>query len=84
LISANSEYKGLFCDGLKEGLGWEKFTNKSEYKGEYFNNKYDGQGELKAPNYYYKGLFKKGRPDGFGFERTSEFEYLGTFVMGKK
>lgn len=84
LSTDNSEYKGNFCDGVKEGIGFEKFKNKSEYRGEYFGNKFDGQGELKAPNYYYKGLFKNGKPDGHGFERTNEYEYLGNFVMGKK
>lgn len=66
-------------------MGWEKFSNRSEYKGEYFNNKFDGQGQLKAQGrYYYKGMFKGGKPDGYGFERTEEYEYLGQFVMGVK
>ena len=44
LITAISEYKGNFVDGIKEGIGLEKFSNKNEYKGEYFNNKFDGEG----------------------------------------
>lgn len=58
---------------MKEGSGWEKFRNKSEYKGEYFNNKFDGHGELKAHHYFYQGLFKYGKPDGHGFERTEHY-----------
>ncbi len=84
LITNNWEYKGSFCQGIKEGKGWEKNINKSQYKGDFFNDKFDGQGELKAPNYFYKGMFKCGKPDGRGFERTDQYEYLGDFVMGLK
>jgi hypothetical protein len=84
LITSASEYKGGFQHGLREGNGLEKFSNKSEYKGEYFNNKFDGHGEMKAGSYYYQGLFKCGKPDGYGFERTENYEYLGDFMMGVK
>ena len=67
LLTSQSEYKGNFQNGLKQGWGWEKFTNKNQYKGEYFDDKFDGEGEIKAGNYYFKGMFKYGKPDGHGF-----------------
>jgi hypothetical protein len=33
LITPQSEYKGNFSDGLKEGPGLEKHSNKAEYRG---------------------------------------------------
>ena len=59
-------------------------VDRGQYKGEYFNNKFDGEGELKAQGYYFQGMFKEGKPDGRGFERTEQYQYLGDFVMGVK
>lgn len=61
LITKNySTYKGNFQAGMKHGFGVENFENNKllNYKGEYFENKFEGSGQLEGPNYYYKGSFK--------------------------
>ena len=81
-----SLYKGSFQAGMKYGYGVETFlSNKAlTYKGNYIDNKFEGEGQLEGPNYFYKGAFRANKAHGEGFERTNEFEYKGSFKKGKR
>ena len=74
-IIGKSIYKGNFQAGMKQGYGVQTFLNNKSltYKGDYVDNKFDGNGVLEGPNYYYKGAFRAGKPHHDGFERTEEF-----------
>lgn len=74
-IVGKSIYKGTFQAGMKQGYGVQTFLNNKSltYKGDYVDNKFDGNGVLEGPNYYYKGTFRAGKPHHEGFERTDEF-----------
>ena len=66
-------YKGTWQHGLKEGNGKEDYISKkgikSDYKGEFKNNRKEGQGMYESNDgYSYEGEWKNGVKHGFGIE----------------
>lgn len=56
LSTPTSVYEGEFANGLKNGVGKEKFLNGDRYEGEYEFGKPNGEGIY----YWYDGSYYKG------------------------
>lgn len=61
------------------------YENKVYYIGNFKNDKYDGEGQLKDEgrrNLYYKGGFLEGEYEGYGVLIEGEHEFRGEFQQG--
>ncbi len=50
LLTKNIVYEGNFSLNYKNGKGYQKFPNNSEYYGDFVNDSAQGQGYLKFGN----------------------------------
>ena len=79
-------FSGRFKDGKKIGFGTEYFNNKKiKYKGNFYNDKYDGLGILYYfEGSYYKGMFKNGLRHGKGavYNERNKLVHMGFFENG--
>lgn len=79
-------FLGYFHENKKE-KGIEIFPNGDKYNGDYFNDKFHGNGilENKRLSYNYEGKFENGTKNGFGTETIKNGTiYQGYFLNNAK
>ena len=88
LIWANGDkYEGEWKDNLRDGKGtFHSPKDNTLYIGDFKNDKYDGQGEVKwGEGWYYIGSFVEGKMRGRGvLTQNDDYRYEGDFVDNKK
>ena len=68
-IGSDRKYKGEWNKTTKkpEGLGIIQFKDGSEYRGQFYDDKFNGRGQMKQGNgSIYWGDWKDGKANGFG------------------
>jgi hypothetical protein len=84
VMSRAFDFKGVFVDDLKDGLGIMKWSDGRVYKGEFRKDEMHGQGLLVYPDgSAYKGEFHHGKREGKGEARFSgNGQYVGYWKEG--
>lgn len=81
----NSTYEGLIINGEKKFFGIETFSEDTITKGIFSENRLNGYGVEKSPEYTYSGYFQNGIKNGKGGIYESEFEkYEGEWYDNEK
>lgn len=86
-VLENGEYTGELENGVRQGYGVMKFTNRDLYDGDWDNGKMHGQGVYRFWNIQkdrfnqtYKGQFNHGIREGIGrMEYANHNVYQGTW-----
>jgi hypothetical protein len=77
VFADGTEYNGIIIDNKKYGYGNLK-SSDSEYHGKFYNDRYDGDGELIKDNVITKGFFRNGN-----IENGKEIYENGDVFEGK-
>ena len=82
----NSEYKGCFKNGKKNGIGYYYWSDNSNYIGEWKDDNLEGYGIYHFQDgSIYKGEWKKNKMDGLGEFTFPEIKsYFGYFEKDKR
>ena len=81
-----AKYIGNWLNDRFNGEGYYSYANNDSYEGMFKNGQMDGFGLFKSAieQSTYKGYWKNNLKNGKGIEKTSNAEYVGSFLMGKK
>ncbi|CAD8144260.1 unnamed protein product [Paramecium pentaurelia] len=80
----NYKYKGSINEEFKkDGFGTLIFDGSCFYKGDFVNDKYQGQGHFKTKELEYKGGFYNNKFHGKGLLLWQNSKYEGDFEMGQ-
>lgn len=60
----NTEFRGYYRDGLRNGYGEYIFSDTCYFKGNLANDSVNGNGEQKGEDYLYKGPWKDNEMHG--------------------
>ena len=81
----SKEYEGMWFNSMKNGLGIEKYSDKSVYKGNFLNGKKAGIGYYQwSDKSSYEGEWKENKIWGFGIYKFNDgSEYKGEWKRSR-